>query len=446
MKDLSVGSPAKQILTFTVPMLIGHGFQQMYNIVDTIILGKFIGTDAVAAAGASFPVIFVLVSLVIGITTGITVVISQYFGAKDYKKVKQAIDTATIFLFFGSLLLTGLGLLFIEPVWALLNLPENLIEGATIYFNVIAIGLVFMFGYNGIGAVLRGLGDSKTPLYFLIIATILNIVLDLVFVLVFNWGIAGVAIATVVSQAVAFGLCVIYLNRYHKLIRVSYRGLVFDKGIFWKSVKIGLPSGVQHTAVALGMMAILKIVNNFGTITIAGYSIAGRIDSFAALPAMSFSAALSIFVGQNIGANKPERIKQGLRSTLIMTSAYSIFISLVAWFFGMHLMGLFTNDPQVIEAGYEYLVIVSSFYVFFSAMFANHGLLRGAGDTLIPMFITILALWLLRIPVSHFLSQKMGTAGIWWGIPIAWVFSWFITHLYYLSGKWKGKAVMNHQG
>jgi len=444
MKDLSVGSPAKQILIFTIPMLIGHGFQQMYNIVDTIILGKFIGTDAVAAAGASFPVIFVLVSLVIGITTGITVVISQYFGANDYVKVKRAIDTATIFLFFGSIVLTILGLLFIETIWKLINLPENLIEGATVYFNVYAIGLVFMFGYNGIGAVLRGLGDSKTPLYFLILASILNIGLDLLFVLVFHWGIAGVAIATVISQAVAFGLCVMYLNRYHKLIRLSHTGLVFDKEIFWKSVKIGLPPGVQHTAVALGMLALLKIVNNFGTISIAGYSIAGRIDSFAALPAMSFSAALSVFVGQNIGANKPERIKQGFRSTLLMASVYSVTISLIAWFFGRELVGLFTNDPQVIEVGYEYLVIVSSFYIFFSAMFANHGLLRGAGDTLIPMFITILALWVFRIPISYFLSQQMGTAGIWWGIPIAWVFSWLITHLYYLSGKWKGKAVVKH--
>ncbi len=444
MKDLSVGSPAKQILIFTIPMLIGHGFQQMYNIVDTIILGKFIGTDAVAAAGASFPVIFVLVSLVIGITTGITVVVSQYFGAKDYAKVKRAIDTATIFLFFGSILLSVLGLLFIDQVWVLLDLPDNLIEGATVYFNVYAIGLVFMFGYNGIGAVLRGLGDSKTPLYFLVLATILNIGLDLLFVLVFNWGIAGVAIATVVSQAVAFGLCVVYLNRYHKLIRVSHKGLVFDREIFWKSVKIGLPPGIQHTAVATGMLALLKIVNNFGTITLAGYSIAGRIDSFAALPAMSFSAALSVFVGQNIGAKRPERIKQGFRSTLLMTTVYSVTISLIAWFFGRELMGLFTSDRQVIEVGYEYLVIVSSFYIFFSAMFANHGLLRGAGDTLIPMFITILALWLMRIPISYFLSQKMGTVGIWWGIPIAWVFSWFITHLYYLSGKWRGKAVVKY--
>jgi len=445
MKDLSVGSPTKQILTFTIPMLIGHGFQQMYNIVDTIILGKFIGTEAVAAAGASFPVIFVLVSLVIGITTGITVVISQYFGAKDYQKVKRAIDTATIFLFFGSILLTVLGLIFIKPIWNLLSLPENLVESATIYFNVYAIGLVFMFGYNGIGAVLRGLGDSKTPLYFLIIATLLNIVLDLVFVLVFKWGIAGVAIATVVSQAVAFALCVIYLNRYHKLIRISHSGLVFDKAIFLKSVKIGLPSGIQHTFVALGMMGLMRIVNEFGTITIAGYSIAGRIDSFAALPAMSFSAALSVFVGQNIGANKSERIKQGYRSTLIMTSIYSVTISIIAWFFGRELMGLFTNDPQVIEVGYEYLVIVSSFYIFFSAMFANHGLLRGAGDTLVPMFITIFALWVLRIPISYFLSQKLGTVGIWWGVPIAWIFSWLVTHLYYLSGKWKGKAVVKHE-
>ncbi|MBW6498732.1 MAG: polysaccharide biosynthesis C-terminal domain-containing protein, partial [Bacteroidales bacterium] len=199
MRDLSQGPPGKQIFTFALPMLLGNVFQQLYNIVDTIIIGRYIGTNALAAAGASFPVIFVLISLVIGITTGTTIIISQYYGAKDYEKVKRAIDTAFIFLFFGSLALTVLGLVLIGPVWKLLALPEHLVADATLYFNIFAIGLVLMFGYNGISAVLRGLGDSKTPLYFLIIATILNIFLDLLFVLVFKWGIAGVAIATVVA-------------------------------------------------------------------------------------------------------------------------------------------------------------------------------------------------------------------------------------------------------
>lgn len=444
MRDLTRGNPGKQIFLFALPMLLGNVFQQLYNIVDTIIIGRYIGTDALAAAGASFPVIFVLISLVIGITTGTTIIISQYYGAKDYEKVKRAIDTAFIILFFGSLILTVLGLLLIGPIWKLLALPEHLVKDATLYFNIFAIGLVLMFGYNGVSAVLRGLGDSKTPLYFLIIATILNIFLDLLFVLVFHWGIAGVAIATVVAQGISFGLSVYYLNRYHQLIRVSYSGLVFDRDIFRKSLRIGIPTGLQHTFVSLGMMALLRIVNGFGTNTIAAYTIAGRIDSFAAMPAMNFSMALSTFVGQNLGANKPERVRAGYRSTLTTTTIISLVVTIVAWLFGRDLMRVFTPDPEVIQIGYEYLVIVSSFYILFSAMFATNGIMRGAGDTLIPMFITLLSLWVFRIPGSYFLSLRMGTDGIWWGIPLAWFFGWLFSWIYYKTGKWRSKAVVKY--
>jgi putative MATE family efflux protein len=444
MRDLTRGNPGKQILIFALPMLLGNVFQQLYNIVDTIIIGRYIGTDAVAAAGASFPVIFVLISLVIGITTGTTIIISQYYGAKDYEKVKRAIDTAFIILFFGSIFLTVLGLLLIGPIWKLLALPEHLVPDATLYFSVYAIGLVFMFGYNGVSGVLRGLGDSKTPLYFLIIATILNIILDLLFVLVFGWGIAGVAVATVMAQGISFGLSVLYLNRYHQLIRVSYSGLVFDRDIFRKSLRIGIPTGLQHTFVSLGMIALLRIVNGFGTNTIAAYTIAGRIDSFAAMPAMNFSMALSTFVGQNLGANKPERVKSGYRSTLTMTTTISLVVTIVAWLFGRDLMRVFTPDAEVIQIGYEYLVIVSSFYILFSAMFTTNGIMRGAGDTLVPMFITLFSLWVLRIPGSYFLSLRMGTDGIWWGIPMAWFFGWLFSWIYYRTGKWRSKAVVKY--
>ena len=425
-------------------MLLGNVFQQLYNIVDTIIIGRYIGTEALAAAGASFPVIFVLVSLVIGITTGTTIIISQYYGAKDFVKVKRAIDTAFIFLFFASIALTILGLLFIEHIWQLIALPEHLVSDATLYFSIYAAGLVLMFGYNAISAVLRGLGDSKTPFYFLVISTMLNIVFDLVFVLVFGWGIAGVAFATVLAQGIAFGLSIIYLNRYHKLIRVSYRGLVFDREIFRNSLRIGIPTGMQHTFVALGMMALLRIVNMFGADTIAAYTVAGRIDSFAAMPAMNFSLALSTFVGQNLGANKPERVRNGLRATLIMTTVVSLTVTAAAWLFGRHIMGVFTTDPVVIEIGYDYLVIVSSFYILFSAMFVTNGVLRGAGDTIVPMFITLFSLWVMRIPISYFLSQRIGTDGIWWGIPIAWFFGFLLAFIYYRSGKWKSKAVVKY--
>ncbi len=444
MRDLTQGPAGKQIFYFALPMLLGNIFQQMYNIVDTIIIGQYIGTEALAAAGASFPVIFVLISLVIGITTGTTIIISQYYGARDYVNVKRAIDTAFVFLFFGSILLTILGLAFIDLIWQLVALPEELVAGATRYFSVFAAGLVFMFGYNAVSAVLRGLGDSKTPFYFLVISTLLNIGFDLLFVLVFGWGIGGVAFATVLAQAIAFGLSVIYLNRHHQLIRISYKGLVFDRDIFYKSLRIGIPTGLQHTFVSLGMLALLRIVNMFGANTIAAYTIAGRIDSFAFLPAMNFSMALSTFVGQNLGANKPHRVRQGLRSTMMMTTVVSLGVTAVAWLFGHDLMRVFTSDPEVIQIGYEYLVIVSTFYILFSAMFVVNGVLRGAGDTLVPMFITLFSLWVLRVPGSYLLSQRLGTEGIWWGIPLAWFFGFVASFIYYRSGKWRSKVVVKH--
>ncbi len=444
MRDLSQGPVTRQIIIFALPMLLGNVFQQMYNIVDTIIIGQYIGTDALAAAGASFPVIFVLISLVIGITTGTTIIISQYYGAKDFEAVKRAIDTAFVFLFFASILLTVLGLVFIEDIWRLIGLPPHLIPDATLYFSVYVGGLIMMFGYNATSAVLRGLGDSRTPLYFLIIATILNIAFDLLFVLVFGWGIGGVAFATVLAQFIAFGLSVIYLNRTHQLIRFTLRGLVFDWNIFRKSLRIGIPTGMQHTFVSLGMLALISIVNRFGTNTIAAYTVAWRIDSFAAMPAMNFGLALTTFVGQNLGANRPERVHQGLKATLMMTMATSLTFTLVAWLFGRQMMGIFTTNQEVIDIGYTYLVIVSSFYVIFSSMFVTQSVMRGAGDTLVPMFITLIALWLLRIPASHLLSLRYGAEGIWWGIPVAWAFGFVAAYIYYRTGRWKRKVVVKY--
>ncbi|MFO8066801.1 MAG: MATE family efflux transporter [Bacteroidales bacterium] len=445
MRDMTVGTAGSQIFRFALPMLLGNVFQQMYNIVDTIILGQYIGKNAVAAAGASFPVIFVLLSLVIGIATGTTIIISQYYGAKDFKQVKRAIDTAFVFLFFASIVLTVIGLIFIKQIWVLIGLPDELIADATLYFNIFAAGFVFLFGYNSISSILRGLGDSKTPLYFLIIASILNVGFDLLFVLVFNMGIGGVAFATVLAQGIAFILSVLYLNKTHVLIKIKIKELVFDKDIFFRSVKIGLPTGMQHTFVALGMIAMVGIVSDFGTNTLAAFTIAGRIDMFAAMPAMNFGLALSTFVGQNIGANKLHRIKAGLKYTLTVTSIISIVVSIAAWLFGEQMISIFNNDPEVIRIGYEYLIIVVSFYIIFSAMFVTQGVLRGAGDTIIPMFITLLSLWVFRLPASYLLSQFMGTKGIWLGIPIAWMFGFLAIFIYYRMGRWKKKSVIKSQ-
>lgn len=442
MKDLTEGKEGQLILRFTIPMLIGNVFQQLYNVVDSIVIGRFLGNEALAAVGASFPLIFTLISLVIGLTTGGTVIISQYFGARRLEMVEKAIHTVYIVLFWASLLLMLLSWLLGSFVFRLIDLPEDVIPQAVRYFNVYAAGYLFFFGFQGTSAILRGLGDSKTPLYFLIVSTIMNIILDLLFVAVFGWGIEGVAVATIIAQAGAFVTLVLYLNNRNELLRFRPMQMTFDRSIFKRSLQIGLPTGFQQTFVALGMLALYKVVNMFGTTVIAAYAVAMRIDSFASLPAMNFSAALSSFVGQNIGAGQFDRVKKGLMATLRMTSIFSLAVTVVAWLFSAPIMRMFTADEAVVAVGRDYLHIVSIFYVLFSAMFVLNGMLRGAGDTLIPMFVTLFSLWVVRVPVSFFLAKHLGPVGIWWGIPVAWALGALFSYLYYRTGRWKTKRVV----
>jgi putative MATE family efflux protein len=442
MKELTRGNEARLIFNFAMPMLLGNLFQQLYNIVDTIIVGKVLGKEALAAVGASFPIVFTLISLIIGVASGGTIVIAQYFGARDHDSVRRAIHTVYIFLTVAAVILTLVGIPMTDDIFRLIRLPEEIMPEATTYLGIYLSGLIAFFGFNATSAILRGLGDSKTPLYFLMISTFFNIGFDLLFIMVFHWGIAGAAIATVVSQAGAFLTAVFYLNRNHKLIDFNIPQYHFDRRIFWQSLRIGLPTGLQQTFVSLGMMAIMAIVNTFGTNVIAGYSAAIRIDSLAILPAINFAAALSTFVGQNIGAGRSDRVRRGLIATLFMSSGVSLLVMTIVILFKYQLMAMFTSDREVIRIGGEYLVIVSSFYLLFTAMFKINGVLRGAGDTLIPMFITLTSLWVIRIPFAWIFSKSLGETGIWWSVPAGWGVGLLLSFLYYLTGRWKTKAVV----
>jgi len=442
MIDFTTGKIGKQIFAFALPMLIGQMFQQLYTLVDQIIVGNFIGKEALAAVGASFPIIFTLIAFVIGISSGGTIVISQYFGAKDIFKVKRAIDTTFIVLAIAAVILTGIGLTFSEDIFSLMKLPEELMSEASSYLNIYIAGLILFFGFNGVAAVLRGLGDSKTPLYFLILSTVLNIGLDLLFIVVLEWGIKGAAYATLIAQGTSFIVSVFYLNKHHKLIKFNLREFSFDRTIFRQSLRIGLPTGFQHTFVALGMMALMGIVNTFGTDVVAAYTAAGRLDSLAVIPAMVFAQALSTFVGQNMGAGNISRVKQGMWRTLLMTFIVSAVMTAIVIIFKYPLMGLFTEDTEVIRIGGEYLTIVSSFYLIFTTMFIFSAVMRGAGDTLIPMFITLFALWFVRVPAAVFFSRHMGEVGIWWSIPCGWAIGMTFSIIYYLMGRWKTKVVV----
>ncbi len=444
MKDLTKGNETTQLILFALPMLLGNIFQQFYNMVDSFVVGRFVGTTALAAVGTSFPIIFFMLSLIMGVTMGSTVLISQFFGARDHEKLKKVISTSYIFLFLAGIVMSFIGVFSAGFILRAMSVPADVMPEAAAYLRIIFAGMLATFGYNGVAAMLRGLGDSKTPLYLLIASTLMNIVLDLTFVLVFHWGVAGVAWATIISQAVSFIGAIILLARRKEYVAPDFRHLKWDKEIFSKMIKIGLPTGIQQTMVSLGMMVLSRIVNEFGPVTMAAYTAAARIDSIASLPAMNLSQAITTFTGQNIGAGKAERVKRGHLSAIAVNTAISLVITIAVLLFSKNLMGLFTTNAEVIAIGSEYLVIVGIFYVLFGIMFINNGVMRGAGDVFIPMINTLLALWLVRLPCALLFTRvfNMGTSGIWWSIPAGWGIGFVFSTWYYRTGKWKTKAVV----
>jgi len=442
MKDLTKGNETTQIIIFALPMLVGNVFQQFYNMVDSWVVGQFVGTTALAAVGASFPILFLMVALVMGFGMGSNVLIAQYYGAKDMNRVRAVIDTTYLVLFWMGIGLTVIGLLFAKPILVLLRVPADVMPQALTYLRIIFSGLLFTFGYNGVGAILRGLGDSMTPLYMLIAATLLNVILDLVSVLVLHMGVAGVAWATIIAQAASFIGSLIYLNRAHEFLKTDFMHLHFDKELFFLSLKIGLPSGIQQALVAKGMMFMTAVVNGFGSIVMAGFSAASRIDSFVGMPSMNISMALSTFVGQNLGAGKPERVKKGYRSALLIAMSITLVLMVVLLIFGKPLVSIFTSDQEVIAVGARYLRVIAPFYIAFTMMFITNGVIRGAGETIVPMISTLFAMWLVRVPSAVLFSSIWGEMGIWWAMPTGWLFGMIIAYSYYKTGRWKNKVVV----
>ena len=443
MKDLTTGNETKLIVLFAVPMLIGNVFQQFYNMVDSWVVGNFVGTEALAAVGASFPVVFLMVALVMGVSMGSNVLIAQYYGAKKFDRVRAAIETTYIVIFWASLFLTALGLLAVVPILRLLRVPDEIMGSAAAYLRIIFTGLFFTYGYNGVGAILRGLGDSRTPLYMLVISTVLNIVLDLLFVLAFGWGVAGVAWATVLAQAVSFIGSLVYLNRTHELLRTNFSKLRFDKDIFTASLRIGLPSGLQQTLVSLGLMFMSAIVNGFGTGAMAGFSAASRIDSFVSMPAMNVAMALSTFVGQNMGAKKPERVRRGFRAALLIGVGITAVLVALLLIAGKRIVGIFSDDQEVIRIGAQYLSVVAPFHFAFTVMFITNGVIRGAGEAMVPLFSTLVAMWLVRVPAAALFSLWWGLVGVWWSMPTGWLIGMGISLIYYNSGRWVRKSAID---
>ncbi|OLS01647.1 MATE family efflux transporter [Tissierella creatinophila] len=422
--DMTKGNPSTTILKFAFPMLIGNLFQQLYNIVDSVVVGRFIGKDALASVGSSFMLMNFFSFVIIGMCMGASIVYSYYFGEKNYSKLRKTIYISFLSIGIFTILLSVLLVFNIEEMLILINTPENILGDARIYLKVIFASLIFAYLFNICSALLRSIGDSRTPLYFLILAALINIVLDLLFVIVYDMGVLGVAVATAIAQAVSSILCLIYGFTKIPFIRLTREDMVFDKEIAKVVAKYSFLTSIQQSIMTFGMVCVQGIVNTFGADTIAAFTAAGKIDSIAYLPVQDFGNAFSTYVAQNKGANNMTRIREGVKSVVKTIIIFCLILSLAIYISAGKLMNIFVNASEinVIEIGVEYLSIISIFYVLIGFLFMFYGFFRGMGELNTSLFLTILSLGS-RVFLAYTLSRipQIGQRGIWWSVPIGWI-------------------------
>ena len=447
MIDFTSGNPMKQIFSFALPMLVGNLLQQLYSMADTVIVGRFVSGTALAAVGSSNSIIQFLVSVLIGLTTGASVVISQFYGAKKEAELKRTVSTSIIFLAVFSIIITIGGVAGAGPLLRFLGVDDSIFEGAKLYLTIIMSGITFPVYFNMYMAYMRALGDSKSPLYILLFSTVLNIVLDILFVAGFGWGIAGAAIATIISQALAMVFCIWVAVRKIDLLRIPK--MVLDKTILKLILTYGIPTSIQLSITSLASLTIMRLVNSFGAIAVAGFSAGIRVENFALMPLSNINTAISTFVGQNMGADKEARAKEGLWAGMKLMIIISIVTSALLLIFSSTFMAQFVNEGDInaaaiIHEGTLYLSIISLFYILFGIFFAFNGFFRGAGDAIIIMILTITSLTI-RTVSAHLIAAhtSMEIVAVAWSIPIGWGLCGFFAFVYYKMGWWKGKVVTN---
>ncbi|MDR1380297.1 MAG: MATE family efflux transporter [Tannerella sp.] len=435
--DLTQGKVWKVIPAFVFPLLIGNLLQQAYQVADSIIVGQFLGKEALAAVSASFFIYYFIISLIIGVGSGITVVISQFYGSRQYDRVQRAFSSFFIFTVISGILLSAVGVIFPEELFRLTKAPDDVLPGAVRYFRIYMCGTLFFVIFNSFLSIMRGMGDSRRPMILILATAVLNVVFDLLFVAVFEWDIEGAAYATVLAQGTGALLSIVFVHKTHPLLSMKKRDMKFDRRLFLRGLKIGLPTSVQQCSFSLGLLALLGIVNVFGTDTLTAYGAAGKIDSLITQFMLALSSAMSAFCGQNMGAGDMSRIRRGVRFAMLINALFSAAVYLVICFFGREIMKAFSPDGTVVAIGYDYLLIVGSVFFLHGALNIMNGAMRGAGDTLFAMITGIVLFWLIRIPLAGFLSSYMGYRGIWLAITVSIVAGFIATFIYYRSGKWK---------
>lgn len=441
--DMTVGSPTRHILLFAVPLLIGNVFQQLYNMVDSVIVGNYVGANALAAVGTCGSMNFFCFSLSAGLSIGIGIVVSQFFGAKNERMVRLTIGNAVFILTVASVIVSVLGFAVCPHVLRLLNCPENILPDSVIYMRTTVCGIIFVAYYNGVASILRALGDSKSPLYFLILSSVVNLALDLVFVLCFGWEVFGVALATCISQAVSAVASAVYAYRRIDYFRLTKSEIHPDGKIIKSSLKIGIPVALQNCMISISMMVLQGVVNTFGEVVMASYTIVMRVEQLVQQPYSSIGAAITNFSGQNLGAGRPERVRQGFfRGTLIVL-AFSIAVLPVFWLLGDKIIGVFVRgETEVIAIGSKALRITSVCYFMLGMIYVPRAVLNGCGDSGFAVINGVMEV-VGRIGFAPILTRipSLGFWGIWVTTGITWTITAASCVLRYKTGIWRRKAV-----
>lgn len=435
--DMTVGKPSGVLWKFTIPMLVSVMFQQLYNIVDSIVAGKFVGVNALAAVGASYPITMIFMAVATGLNIGCSVVISLYFGAKEYRQMKSAVSTSLLTVLGIGALLTALGLIFSRPLMVLLKTPGDIFGDSALYLNIYIGGLIFLFLYNICTGVFTALGDSRTPLYFLIASSLGNIVLDLVFVINFHMGVSGVAWATFLTQGLSSFLAFFTLRKRLKAVESSKYKL-FSGSMLKKILEIAVPSILQQSFISVGNLFVQGLINSYGSAVVAGYSAGMKINTFAITSFTTLGNGLSSFTAQNTGAQKTERVAKGFRSGVFMVLSVAVPVFLLFFFCGRPIVQLFMSEggEQAADVGVEFLKIVSPFYMIISLKLISDGILRGAGAMKAFMAATFSDL-ILRVVLAYLFSGIWGATGIWLSWPVGWLIGTALSLGFYFSGVWK---------
>lgn len=435
--DMTVGKPSGVLWKFTIPMLVSVMFQQLYNIVDSIVAGKFVGVNALAAVGASYPITMIFMAVATGLNIGCSVVISLYFGAKEYRQMKSAVSTSLLTVLGIGALLTALGLIFSRPLMVLLKTPGDIFGDSALYLNIYIGGLIFLFLYNICTGVFTALGDSRTPLYFLIASSLGNIVLDLVFVINFHMGVSGVAWATFLAQGLSSFLAFFTLRKRLKAVESSKYKL-FSDSMLKKILEIAVPSILQQSFISVGNLFVQGLINSYGSAVVAGYSAGMKINTFAITSFTTLGNGLSSFTAQNTGAQKTERVAKGFRSGVVMVLSVATPVFLLFFFYGRPIVQLFMSEggEQAADVGVEFLKIVSPFYMIISLKLISDGILRGAGAMKAFMAATFSDL-ILRVVLAYLFSGIWGATGIWLSWPVGWLIGTALSLGFYFSGVWK---------